>query len=51
MTVRADSGVASFLILKKTVQNSSKRNQGVASFLIPKSFHIEDEVVKLGMMK
>jgi len=45
----------SFLIPKKTIQNSSKRNQGllqfsspkqfktelgVASFLIPKSFHI-----------
>jgi hypothetical protein len=52
MTVRADSGVASILI-PKTVQNgimgcfishpqknSSKHNQGVASFLIPKSFHI-----------
>jgi hypothetical protein len=52
MTVRADSRVTSILI-PKTVQNgikgcfishpqknSSKRNQGVASFLIPKSFHI-----------
>jgi hypothetical protein len=52
MTVRADSGVASILI-PKTVQNgirgllhfSSPKKQfktelGVASFLIPKSFHI-----------
>jgi hypothetical protein len=41
MTVRVDSGVASILIPKKTVQNSSfKTELGVASFLIPKSFHI-----------
>jgi len=37
MTVRADSGVASFLIPKNTVQNGIRADSGVASILIPKT--------------